>query len=166
MLNSSGSSLTKAMEDIKKIQIESKELELRENVSNIMDLMLTNIENEITNEKMDDMNKFNLQQMSTNITNLKNQINTLNSSTSSNTTDITELKKSVESIKKRGLDASDTNHNSCSIKISMNQMLNNVEFNNIYSLLKEGNKNSPIEFTDEMKKKCGELVDNKIQTEL
>ena len=45
-------------------------------------------------------------------------------------------------------------------------MLNNVEFNNIYSLLKEGIKNSPVEFTDDMKKKCGELVDNKIQTEL
>ena len=115
---------------------------------------------------MDDMNKFNLEQMSKNITNIKNQINTLNVSTSTNTTDISDLKQSVESIKKRGLDASDTNHNNCSIKISMNQMLNNVEFNNIYSLLKEGNKNSPIEFTDEMKKKCGELVDNKIQTEL
>ena len=45
-------------------------------------------------------------------------------------------------------------------------MLNNVEFNNIYSLLKEGIKNSPVEFTDEMKKKCNELVDNKIQNEL
>ena len=166
MLNSSGSNLTRAMEDIKQIQIEAKELELRENVSKIMDLMLTNVENEITNEKMDDMNKFNLEQMSKNITNIKNQINTLNVSTSTNTTDISDLKQSVESIKKRGLDASDTNHNNCSIKISMNQMLNNVEFNNIYSLLKEGNKNSPIEFTDEMKKKCGELIDNKIQTEL
>ena len=165
ILNSSGSNLTKAMDDIYKIQQEAKEYEMKESVSKIMDLMLTNIENEITSEKMDDMNKFNLKQMTINISNLKNEINTLNSSTSTNSTDISNLKESVETIKKRGLDTQG-NHSDCSLKISMNQMLNNVEFNNIYSLLKEGIKNSPIEFSDEMKKKCGELVDNKIQTEL
>ena len=52
------------------------------------------------------------------------------------------------------------------IKIAMNQMLNNVEFNNIYSLLKNNNKSQNIEFNDDLKKKCGEIVDNKIQVEL
>ena len=165
VLNSSGSNISKAMEDIIKIQNEAKELEIRESVSKLMDTMLTNIENEITNEKMDDMNKFNLQQMTTNITNLKNKINTLSASTDTNSTDISNLKESIEIIKKRGLD-SQGNHSNCSIKIATNQMINNVEFNNIYSLLKEGIKNAPIEFTDEMKAKCGELVDNKIQSEL
>ena len=59
------------MEDIMKIQREAKELEMKEAVEKIMDSMLTNIETEITSEKMDDMNKFNLQQITTNITNLK-----------------------------------------------------------------------------------------------
>ena len=164
-LNTSGSDITKAMKDILKIRKEAEELEIRESVSKLMDVMLTNIENEITNEKMNDMNKFNLQSMTTNITDLKNKISSLTTSTNTNTTDISNLKNSVESIKKRGLDTQG-NHSNCSIKIATNQMLNNVEFNNIYSLLKEGIKNSPIEFTDEMKAKCGELVDNKIQTEL
>ena len=47
LLNSSGLSLTRAMEDIKRIQIETKELELRENVSKIMDLMLIDINNNL-----------------------------------------------------------------------------------------------------------------------
>ena len=165
ILNSSGSNLSKAMEDIMKIQREAKELEMKEAVEKIMDSMLTNIETEITSEKMDDMNKFNLQQMTTNITNLKNKINSLSVSTDTNSTDISNLKESVEIIKKRGLDTQG-NHSNCSIKIATNQMINNVEFNNIYSLLKEGIKNATIEFTDEMKAKCGELVDNKIQSEL
>ena len=165
ILNSSGSNITKAMEDIIKIQKEAKELEMKEAVNKIMDAMLTNIETEITNEKMDDMNKFNLQQMTTNISNLNNKIKSLTTSTNTNSTDISNIKQSIESIKKRGLDTQG-NHSNCSIKIATNQMLNNVEFNNIYSLLKEGIKNSPLEFTDDIKKKCGELVDNKIQTEL
>ena len=47
LLNSSGSSLTRAMEDIKQIQIEAKELELWENVSKIMDLMVIDINNNL-----------------------------------------------------------------------------------------------------------------------
>jgi hypothetical protein len=130
-----------------------------------MDVMLTNIENEITNEKMDDMNKFNLQQMTANITNLKSKINTLTESTNSNSTDISSLKDTVEMIRKRGLDTQG-NHSTCSIKLAMNQMLNNVEFSNIYSLLKDGIKNSPFEFNEDMKAKCNELIDNKIKNEL
>ena len=165
MLNSSGSDISKALDDIKKIQKEAKELEMKESVSKIMDIMLNNIETELTNEKMDDMNKFNLKQMTTNISNINNKLTTLTKSTDTNSTDISNLKVSVESIKKRGLDTQG-NHSNCSIKIATNQMLNNVEFNNIYSLLKEGIKNSPIELSDEMKTKVGELVDNKIQNEL
>ena len=164
-LNMSGSDISKAMKDIMKIRKEAEDLEVRESVSKLMDVMLTNIENEITNEKMDDMNKFNLQSMTTNIKDLKSKISSLTTSTNTNTTDISNLKNSVESIKKRGLDTQG-NHSDCSIKIATNQILNNVEFDNIYSILKEGIKNSPLEFNDEMKAKCGELVDNKIQTEL
>ena len=165
MLNSSGSNISKAMDDIIRIKNEAKEMEMKESVSKLMDIMLTNIENEITNEKMDDMNKFNLQSMTTNITNLKNKINTLTESTNSNSTDISSLKNTVEMIKKRGLDTQG-NHNTCSIKLAMNQMLNNVEFNNIYSLLKDGIKNSPFELNEDMKTKFNELVDNKIKSEL
>ena len=164
MLNSSGNNISKAMDDIIRIQKQAKELEMRESVSKIMDVMLTNIENEITNEKMDNMSKFNLQQMTANITTIRNKLNSLSDSSDKNSTDISNLKESVESIKKRGLDQG--GHNSCSIKLATNQMLNNVEFSNIYSLLKDGNKNSPVEFSEEMKTKFGELVDNKIQNEL
>ena len=164
-LNSSGANLSKAMDDIIRIQKEAKELEMKESVSKLMEVMLTNIENEIINEKMDDMNKFNLQQMTINITNLKNKINSLTETSKSNSTDIFNLKESVDMIKKRGLDYPG-NHNNCSIKIAMNQMLNNVEFKNIYTLLKDGIKNSPIEFNEEMKTKYSELIDNKIKNEL
>ena len=165
MLNSSGSDLSKAMDDIIRIKNEAKEMEMKESLDKLIDLMLTNIENEITKEKMVDMNKFNLQQMTVNITNLKSIINTLTESTNSNNTDISSLKETVDMIKKRGLDTQG-NHNTCSIKITMNQMLNNVEFTNIYSLLRDGIKNSPIEFNEDMKAKCSELVDNKIKNEL
>ena len=138
---------------------------MKESVSKLMDVMLTNIENEITNEKMDDMNKFNLQQMTANITNLKSKINTLTESTNSNSTDISSLKDTVEMIRKRGLDTQG-NHSACSIKLATNQMLNNVEFSNIYSLLKDGIKNSPFELNEDMKTKFNELVDNKIKNEL
>ena len=51
------------------------------------------------------------------------------------------------------------------IKLAMNQMLNNVEFNNIYSLLKN-NKSQNIDFNEDFKQKCSEIVDNKIKLEL
>lgn len=165
MLNSEGSNISKAMDDIIRIKNEAKEMEMKESVSKLMDVMLTNIENEITNEKMDDMNKFNLQQMTANITNLKSKINTLTESTNSNSTDISSLKDTVEMIRKRGLDTQG-NHSACSIKLATNQMLNNVEFSNIYSLLKDGIKNSPFELNEDMKTKFNELVDNKIKNEL
>ena len=52
------------------------------------------------------------------------------------------------------------------IKLAMNQMLNNVEFNNIYSLLKSEKNVKNFEYNDEFRQKCGEIVDNKIQVEL
>ena len=165
--NTSYNNLEQNINNIIQTQNQAKEIEITEAVNNCMNKMILNIENEITKEKMDDLSKYNLTLMSNSLNDLSTQIKSLNSSTKSNTENIDNIKLSMKSLENNVIKKINSQKNSdLNIKIAMNQMLNNVEFNNIYSLLKNNNKNQNIEFNDDLKKKCGEIVDNKIQVEL
>ena len=165
--NTSYNNLEKNINNIIQTQNQAKEIEITEAVNNCMNKMILNIENEITKEKMDDLSKYNLTLMSNSLNDLSTQIKSINSSTKSNTENIDNIKLSMKSLENNVIKKINSQKNSdLNIKIAMNQMLNNVEFNNIYSLLKNNNKNQNIEFNDDLKKKCGEIVDNKIQVEL
>ena len=165
--NTSYNNLEQNINNIIQTQNQAKEIEITEAVNNCMNKMILNIENEITKEKMDDLSKYNLTLMSNSLNDLSTQIKSLNSSTKSNTENIDNIKLSMKSLENNVIKKINSQKNSdLNIKIAMNQMLNNVEFNNIYSLLKNNNKSQNIEFNDDLKKKCGEIVDNKIQVEL
>jgi hypothetical protein len=165
--NTSYNNLEQNINNIIQTQNQAKEIEITEAVNNCMNKMILNIENEITKEKMDDLSKYNLTLMSNSLNDLNTQIKSLNSSTKSNTENIDNIKLSMKSLENNVIKKINSQKNSdLNIKIAMNQMLNNVEFNNIYSLLKNNNKSQNIEFNDDLKKKCGEIVDNKIQVEL
>ena len=167
ILDASGSNITKIMSDITRIRNDARENEMTETVAKLMDIMLTNIEYKITSEKMDDMSKLGLEQMGSNLVRLKEQVNNLNVSTSTNSTEIGQIKKTIDNMNKSGLGDIAKSRKEYEVKIAMNQMLNNVEFNNIYSLLNDGNfGTSNILFNDDLQHKCSDIVENKIKSEL
>ena len=167
ILDASGSNITKIMSDITRIRNDARENEMTETVAKLMDIMLTNIEYKITSEKMDDMSKLGLEQMGSNLIRLKEQVNNLNVSTSTNSTEIGQIKKTIDNMNKSGLGDIAKSRKEYEVKIAMNQMLNNVEFNNIYSLLNDGNfGTSNILFNDDLQHKCSDIVENKIKSEL
>ena len=164
--DTSYTNLEQNLNSIMKIQNEIKEAEISEAVSNCMNYMITNIENQLTKEQMDDFSKFDLSKMTTSLDNLNEKIKSVKSSTKSNSDEISDIKLSLKSLENSVLKNNSSNKNTdLNIKIAMNQMLNNVEFSNVYSLLKN-NKGQNVEFSEDLKQKCGEIVDNKIKTEL
>ena len=160
--NNLSQDLNKVIQEQKAI----KEIEISEAVSLCMNNMITNIENEITKEKMDDLAKFDFTKMTFNLDNLNDKIKSIKTSTKSNSDEISDIKLSMQTLEDKVIKNIASNNNSdLNIKIAMNQMLNNVEFNNIYSLL-NNNKNQNVEFSEDLKQKCSEIADNKIKTEL
>ena len=164
--DNSYNNLQQNLNKVIKEQKEAKEIEISEGVSLCMNNMLTNIENQMTKEKMDDLAKFDFTKMTYNLDSLNDKIKSIKSSTQSNSDEISDIKLSMQSLEDKVIKNIASNKNSdLNIKIAMNQMLNNVEFNNIYSLLKN-NKAQNLEFSEDLKQKCGEIADNKIKTEL
>ena len=160
--NNLSQDLTKVIQE----QKYAKEIEISEAVSLCMNNMLTNIENQMTKDKMDDLAKFDFTKMTFNLDNLNDKIKSIKTSTKSNSDEISDIKLSMQSLEDKVIKNIASNNNSdLNIKIAMNQMLNNVEFNNIYSLLKN-NKAQNVDFSEDLKQKCSEIADNKIKTEL
>ena len=160
--NNLSQDLTKVIQE----QKYAKEIEISEAVSLCMNNMLTNIENQMTKDKMDDLAKFDFTKMTFNLDNLNDKIKSIKTSTKSNSDEISDIKLSMQSLEDKVIKNMASNNNSdLNIKIAMNQMLNNVEFNNIYSLL-NNNKAQNVDFSEDLKQKCSEIADNKIKTEL
>ena len=160
--NNLSQDLTKVIQE----QKYAKEIEISEAVSLCMNNMLTNIENQMTKDKMDDLAKFDFTKITFNLDNLNDKIKSIKTSTKSNSDEISDIKLSMQSLEDKVIKNIASNNNSdLNIKIAMNQMLNNVEFNNIYSLLKN-NKAQNVDFSEDLKQKCSEIADNKIKTEL
>lgn len=141
---------------IKEMEKNAKELEMKDSVNKVMDLMITNIENILTKEKMDKMSQFDLNKMRETIIDLEDKYNSLsntNTELESIKENINQLSAEQEILKKKPKGGDD-------IKLATIQMLNNVEFENIYSLLnsgKIGNSKEEINVKD-----YNEIIDNKI----
>ena len=160
--NNLSQDLTKVIQE----QKYAKEIEISEAVSLCMNNMLTNIENQMTKDKMDDLAKFDFTKMTFNLDNLNDKIKSIKTSTKSNSDEISDIKLSMQSLEDKVIkNIASNNKSDLNIKIAMNQMLNNVEFNNIYSLL-NNNKAQNVDFSEDLKQKCSEIADNKIKTEL
>ena len=158
--------LSENLNNVIKIQNQARELELTEAVSNCMNIMIANVENEITKEKMDDFSKYDFTKMTTTLADLSDKVKTVKSSNKTNSEEISDIKLSIKSLEEKvSKNNSSLKNSDLNIKIAMNQMLNNVEFNNIYSLIKN-NKNQNIDFNEDFRQKCSEIVDNKIRIEL
>ena len=158
--------LSENLNNVIKIQNQARELELTEAVSNCMNIMIANVENEITKEKMDDFSKYDFTKMTCTLADLSDKVKAVKSSNKTNSEEISDIKLSIKSLEEKVSKNNNTLKNSdLNIKIAMNQMLNNVEFNNIYSLIKN-NKKQNIDFNEDFKQKCSEIVDNKIRIEL
>ena len=97
--------------------------------------MLINVENAITKEKMDKMGEYDFNSMRKSLITLEEQISILSGTTTEIETmqkDIQKLYEETETLKNKPKGGDD-------IKLATIQMLNNVEFENIYSILNSGN---------------------------
>ena len=118
-----------------KIKAESDELEVKEGVAKVMEQMLVHVENAITKEKMDKMGEYDFNAMRKTIITMEEQISILSGTTAEIDImhkDIQKLYEETENIKNKPKGGDD-------IKLATIQMLNNVEFENIYSILNSGN---------------------------
>ena len=162
-LDSSGANMSGMEDQMKRMREEAKELEMKESVNKVMDAMITNIESIITKEKMDRMGQFDLNKMTETIFGLQDRMEsfiTTSTKVEAMEADIQKLYEQQEYFKNRGNGAED-------IKLATVQMLNNVEFENIYSILNKNNLAlGSVQNTEANEKAYNEIVDNKINKAL
>ena len=133
-LDASGQNMSGMEQQMKKMRDEAKELEMKESVNKVMDLMITNVETALTKERMDKMSQFDLNKMRESIIDLEDKYNSLSNTNTELETikeNISQITAEQELMKKKPKGGDD-------IKLATIQMLNNVEFENIYSILNEG----------------------------
>ena len=155
-LNASGQNMSGMEDQMRKMREEAKELEMKESVNKVIDLMLTNIDNIITKEKMDKMSQFDLDKMRKTIIYLEDNYNSL----SNTNTEINSIKENINKLNEQQDILINKPKGGDDIKLATIQMLNNVEFENIYSILNSGNIGSSKSELNE--KTYNEIVDNKI----
>ena len=158
-LDASGQNMSGMEQQMKKMRDEAKELEMKESVNKVMDLMITNIENALTKERMDKMSQFDLNKMRESIIDLEDKYNSLSNTNTELETikeNISQINAEQELMKKKPKGGDD-------IKLATIQMLNNVEFENIYSILNEGGLGSKDK---KNANDFNEMVENKINNAL
>jgi len=159
----SGANMSGMEDQMKRMEEEAKELEIRESVNKVMDLMITNVESIITKEKMDKMGQFDLNKMTEKIIDLQDRVEYLSKASTEvdvMKANIQKLYEEQEYFKNRGNGAED-------VKLATVQMLNNVEFENIYSILNKNNLAlGSVQNTEANDKAYNEIVDNKINKAL
>ena len=162
-LDKSGANMSGMEDQMKRMKEEAKDLEMKESVNKVMDLMITNIESIITKEKMDKMGQFDLNKMTETIIGLQDRVEYLSKASTEvdvMKADIQKLYEEQEYFKNRGNGAED-------VKLATVQMLNNVEFENIYSILNKNNLAlGSVQNTEANDKAYNEIVDNKINKAL
>ena len=134
-MEESGQNMSEMEQRMDIMKAESNELEIKESVAKVMETMLINVENAITKEKMDKMGEYDFNSMRKSLITLEEQISILSGTTTEIETmqkDIQKLYEETETIKNKPKGGDD-------IKLATIQMLNNVEFENIYSILNSGN---------------------------
>ena len=130
-LDASGQNMSGMAEQMKKMREEAHELEMKESVGKVMDLIVTNIENTLTKERMDKMSQFDLNKMRETILELEDKYNSL----SNTNTEIETIKENINLLNSEQEILKNQPKGGDDIKLATIQMLNNVEFENIYSLL-------------------------------
>ena len=134
-MEESGQNMSEMEQRMNLMKAESNELEIKEGVAKVMETMLINVENAITKEKMDKMGEYDFNSMRKSLITLEEQISILSGTTTEIETmqkDIQKLYEETETLKNKPKGGDD-------IKLATIQMLNNVEFENIYSILNSGN---------------------------
>jgi hypothetical protein len=134
---------------INQLRDESKEMEMKEGVNKVMDLMLNNIENIMAKERMESIGKNGNDNLKEALADLERKFNA----------EIQQLKANTAA-------GNQNNQNCDDIKLATIQMLNNVEFENIYSILKNNNLAMGNVQTEPNEKNYREMVDNKINSAL
>ena len=134
-MEESGQNMSEMELKMNQMKVESNELEIKESVAKVMETMLINVENAITKEKMDKMGAYDFNSMRKTIITLEEQISILSGTSTEIETmqkDIQKLYEETDTLKNKPKGGDD-------IKLATIQMLNNVEFENIYSILNSGN---------------------------
>ena len=155
-LDTSGQKMLEMKERMQKMKKESEELEMKESVNKIMDLMITNIDNILTKERMDKMSEFDLNKMRATIIDLEDKYNSL----SNTNTELESIKENINQLTAEQEILKNKPKGGDDIKLATIQMLNNVEFDNIYSILNSGDIGANKEQVN--MKDYSEMVDNKI----
>ena len=154
-LDASGQNMSGMSDEMKRMQAEAKELEMKESVNKVMDSIITNIETILTKEKMDKMSQFDLNKMRETIIDLEDKYNSL----SNTNTELESIKENINQLSAEQEILKNKPKGGDDIKLATIQMLNNVEFENIYSILNSGDIGSKDKGN---MKDYGEMVDNKI----
>ena len=151
--------------NFKNIQKQQNERDIKNLVEQTMEKMVSNVEMIIERENI---TKQNDKKLSKSIKKIEDKLNEFSTT---NNNQITEINNSIKKIKK------DTKNqiknlgvNEIEISNTMNQMLNNIEFEHIYDLLKSGNLFSKKEKSEDKKEsfdeKYSEIIENKIKKAL
>jgi hypothetical protein len=119
-----GSNMSKEMENIQKLQ---KEREMKDGVEQTIEKMVSNVEIIFEREKL--ANKIQKK--------FENKLNENSNTSTKQINDIKNLVNKVESDIKKQINKINTND--LEVSNSIDQMLNNIEFEHIYDLLKSGN---------------------------
>ena len=154
-LDASGQNMSGMADEMKRMQEEAKELEMKESVNKVVDSMITNVETILTKEKMDKMSQFDLNEMRKTIIDLEDKYNSL----SNTNTELDSIKENINQLTAEQEILKNKPKGGDDIKLATIQMLNNVEFENIYSILNSGEIGSKDKTN---MKDYGEMVDNKI----
>ena len=155
-LDKSGLNMSGMADQMKKMREEAHEIEMKESVNKIMDLMITNVENTLTKERMDKIGQFDLSKMRETIIDLEDKYNSL----SNTNTEIETIKENINQLTAEQEILKNKPKGGDDIKLATIQMINNVEFENIYSILNSGKIGSSKE--EISLKDYNEMVDNKI----
>ena len=134
-LDASGQNMSGMEEQMQKMREEAKELEMKESVNKVMDSIITYVENSITKEKMDKMSQFDFSQMRNKLIDLSDKYDSL----SNTNTEINSIKENIKVLNEQQELLMNKPKGGDDIKMATIQMLNNVEFDNIYSILNSGN---------------------------
>ena len=155
-LNDSGQNMSGMKDEMIRMREEAKELEMKESVNKIMDLMISNVENALTKERMDKMGQFDLNKMRESILDLNEKVDALSNAN----TEINSIKENLKALTQQQDSLVNKPNGGDDIKMATIQMLNNVEFENIYSILNSGNIGGGGGKGDTAN--YNEIVDNKI----
>ena len=152
------SNRNKDMKNIQKQQIENV-------VQQTMEKMITNVEMIVERENLTKQNEKKL------LNSIKKIEDKLNDFSTTNNNQITEINNSIKKFKKDTKNQiKNLNTNELEISNTMNQMLNNIEFEHIYDLLKSGNlfvkKEEKVEKKESFDEKYSEIIENKIKKAL